>query len=146
MNEYIYAVFLRLYDKFSEGTLRTRILQCLGKHFYLVHYAVTQPLPGFLFRAQPALLTADTSSRIMDDIFSSSDEDARGRLLKIMQDFLVSEADKHAVLQKEKGWLLDDYPGTHTHFALTVSKSKSAKEKVDMEELVGNTDGFAESG
>ena len=57
---------------------------------------------GFLFRAQPALLTAEASSRIMDDIFSSSDEDARGRLLKIMQDFLVSESEKHAAVQKEK--------------------------------------------
>ncbi|KIP08264.1 hypothetical protein PHLGIDRAFT_127100 [Phlebiopsis gigantea 11061_1 CR5-6] len=112
VNDYIYAIFLRLYDKFSEGTLRTRILQCLG----------------FLFRAQPALLTADTSSRIMDDIFSSSDEEARGRLLRIMQEFLVSEAEKHASLQKEK-----------------VSKKLPAQ-KVDMEELVGNTDGFAESG
>lgn len=27
-----------------------------------------------------------------------------------------------------------------------VSKAKSSNEKVDMEELVGNTDGFAESG
>lgn len=41
----------------------------------------------------------------MDDIFSSPDEEARGRLLKIMQDFLVSEAEKHASLQKEKGAL-----------------------------------------
>lgn len=39
----------------------------------------------------------------MDDIFASSDEDARARLLKIMQDFLVSEADKHATREKEKG-------------------------------------------
>ncbi len=37
----------------------------------------------------------------MDDIFASEDEEARGRLLKIMQEFLVSEAEKHAA--KEKG-------------------------------------------
>ncbi|GJE95924.1 sister chromatid cohesion protein-like protein [Phanerochaete sordida] len=114
INEYIYGLFLRLYDRFSGGALRGRILLCLG----------------FLFRAQPALLTAEPSSRIMDDIFSSSDEEARGRLLKIMQDFLVSEAEKHANLQKEKA----------------MAGVKSSIEKVNMQELVGNTDGFAESG
>ena len=31
INEYIYALFLRLYDRFSGGTLRGRILLCLGK-------------------------------------------------------------------------------------------------------------------
>lgn len=56
---------------------------------------------GFLFRAQPALMTADTSATIMDTIFASPEEEARGRLLKILQDFLVSEAVKHAA--KEKG-------------------------------------------
>ena len=102
---------------------------------------------GFLFRAQPTLLTAEASSRIMDDIFSSSDEDARGRLLKIMQDFLVSEAEKHAAIQKEKGMsdFLCRLRYTLTRSVVT-SKTKSAIDKVNMKELVGNTDGFAESG
>lgn len=101
---------------------------------------------GFLFRAQPALLTADTSSRIMDDIFSSSDEEARGRLLRIMQEFLVSESEKHASLQKEKGLAFSTRSSlTSTHHMMLVSKKLPAQ-KVDMEELVGNTDGFAESG
>jgi cohesin loading factor subunit SCC2 len=56
---------------------------------------------GFLFKAQPALLTAETSAHIMDQIFASSDMEARARLLKIMQEFLISEAEKHLV--KEKG-------------------------------------------
>ena len=58
---------------------------------------------GFLFRAQPSLLTAEPSSQIMDDIFASEDEDARSRLLKIMQDFLLAEADKHATKDKDSG-------------------------------------------
>lgn len=41
----------------------------------------------------------------MDAIFVSDDEDARGRLLKIMQEFLVSEADKHSAKEKNAGEL-----------------------------------------
>ncbi|EKM54090.1 uncharacterized protein PHACADRAFT_162472 [Phanerochaete carnosa HHB-10118-sp] len=129
VNEYIYTVFLRLYDKFTESSQRNRILQCLG----------------FLFRAQPALFTTETSSRIMDDIFSSSDKEARGRLLKLMQDFLVTEAEKHANLQKENG-MLAIHVGIWSHCCVAMAKAKSSDEKVNMQELVGNTDGFAESG
>lgn len=46
-------------------------------------------------------MTMDRSARIMDEIFASPEEEARGRLLKILLDFLVSEASKHAA--KEKG-------------------------------------------
>jgi len=46
-------------------------------------------------------MTLERSSMIMDAIFASPEEDARGRLLKIMQEFLVSESAKHAA--KEKG-------------------------------------------
>ncbi|KAF9806781.1 hypothetical protein IEO21_08541 [Rhodonia placenta] len=111
--EHVYQSLLELYDKYRDVGLRGRILQCMG----------------FLFRAQPALMTVDASASIMDAIFASPDEDARGRLLRIVQDFLVSEASKHA--EKEK--------------ANSRSKSSSGKE-VNMEELVGNTDGFADSG
>ena len=55
---------------------------------------------GFLFRAQPTLMTLEQSAGIMDAIFASSDEESRGRLLRIMQDFLVSEAAKHAEQRK----------------------------------------------
>lgn len=55
---------------------------------------------GFLFRAQPTLMTLERSAGIMDAIFASSDEESRGRLLRIMQDFLVSEAAKHAEQRK----------------------------------------------
>jgi cohesin loading factor subunit SCC2 len=46
-------------------------------------------------------MTLDRSATIMDAIFSSPDEESRGRLLRIMQEFLVSEAAKHST--KEKG-------------------------------------------
>jgi cohesin loading factor subunit SCC2 len=82
--EHIYGSLLQLYEKCGNEDLRGRILQCLG----------------FLFRAQPSLMTMDRSSVIMDDIFSSSDEERRGRLLKIIQEFLISEAAKHSAKQK----------------------------------------------
>lgn len=56
---------------------------------------------GFLFRAQPALMTLETSATIMDNIFTSSHNDLRSRLLKIIQEFLVAEASRHN--SKEKG-------------------------------------------
>ena len=45
-------------------------------------------------------MTLDRSAVIMDEIFSSPDEDRRGRLLKIIQEFLISEAAKHSAKQK----------------------------------------------
>ncbi|KAI0761978.1 hypothetical protein BD413DRAFT_221108 [Trametes elegans] len=114
VTEHVYLCLLRLYDKYEESGLQGRILQCLG----------------FLFRAQPALMTAEPSAKIMDAIFASDEEEARGRLLKILQDFLVSEAAKHAANEK----------------AAVGAKSKSASSKVNMEELIGNTEGFADSG
>ncbi|KAF8552743.1 hypothetical protein OG21DRAFT_1477602 [Imleria badia] len=109
--EHIYNSLLSLYAKYSDAGLKGRILQCLG----------------FLFRAQPTLMTLERSAGIMDAIFSSSDEESRGRLLRIMQDFLVSEAAKHAEQRKGSGQGKGD--GV-----------------VDMAELVGNTEGFADSG
>ena len=67
---------------------------------------------------------------IMDAPFASQEEEGRARLLKIMQEFLVSEATKNA--QKEKTKMN--------------TKGKQSATEVDMEELVGNTDGFADSG
>lgn len=46
-------------------------------------------------------MTTERSATVMDGIFASPEEESRGRLLKIMQDFLISEAAKHSA--KEKG-------------------------------------------
>jgi cohesin loading factor subunit SCC2 len=40
-------------------------------------------------------MTAEDSASVMDDIFTSPDEESRGRLLKIIQDFLLSQAAKN---------------------------------------------------
>jgi len=62
-------------------------------------------------------MTLPRSASVMDEIFASPEEDGRGRLLKIIQDFLVSEASKHSA--KEKGNL-----GTSdVHICLIVSRN-----------------------
>lgn len=109
--EHIYNTLLALYAKYTDVGLKGRILQCLG----------------FLFRAQPTLMTLEQSAGIMDAIFASPDEESRGRLLRILQDFLVSEAAKHTEQQKGSG---------------QVKKEGG----LDMAQLVGNTDDFADSG
>jgi hypothetical protein len=47
-------------------------------------------------------MTLESSAVIMDEVFSSSEDSARVRLLKIIQDFLSAEADKNAALLKGK--------------------------------------------
>ncbi|KAJ7644375.1 hypothetical protein FB45DRAFT_897682 [Roridomyces roridus] len=112
--EHIYVTLLGIYQKTSDSPLRACILRCLG----------------FLFRAQPSLMTMPYSSDIMDEVFSSPDQEKRGQLLKIIQDFLFSEAAKHSAKQKDSN----------------ASKGKPKSTDVNMDELVGNTDGFADSG
>ncbi|KAI9448916.1 sister chromatid cohesion C-terminus-domain-containing protein [Russula earlei] len=112
--EHVYNSLLSLYQSHSEPGLRGRTLQCLG----------------FLFRAQPTLMTLESSAMIMDATFASPEEDGHARLLKIMQEFLVSEAAKHAQKEKNK----------------TNTKGRQVPTDINMEELVGNTDGFADSG
>ena len=47
-------------------------------------------------------MTLQRSATIMDSIFASPEEEGHGRLLKIIQDFLISEATKHSVMEKGK--------------------------------------------
>jgi len=107
---HIYNSVLALYEKYEDSGLRGRLLQCLG----------------FLFKAQPTLMTLESSATMMDAIFASDEDDSRARLLKLMQDFLIAESEKHS--EQEKG----------------TAKQKTSG--VNMDELVGNTQGFAESG
>lgn len=45
-------------------------------------------------------MTKEESSKIMDQIFQAPDEEGKGRLLRIMQEFLVSESEKHTAMEK----------------------------------------------
>ncbi|KLO06964.1 hypothetical protein SCHPADRAFT_1002012 [Schizopora paradoxa] len=107
---HIYSNVLALYEKFEDSGLRGRLLQCLG----------------FLFKAQPTLMTLESSATMMDAIFASDEDDSRARLLRLMQEFLIAESEKHSEQEK--------------------NTAKQKTSGVNMDELVGNTQGFAESG
>ena len=82
---------------------------------------------------------------MMDEIFVSGSSDSRARLLRVFQDFLVSESTKHDALKRgiSEFFLLSSSCLTA---AVESQKTVKADRQVDMEELVGNTQGFAESG
>ncbi|KAF9059568.1 hypothetical protein BDP27DRAFT_1341215 [Rhodocollybia butyracea] len=112
ITEHVYTSLIHLHQRYRDATFRARVLPCLG----------------FLFRAQPTLMILDKSAAIMDEIFASEDSDGKARLLKIIQDFLISESIKHSQKEKES------------------AQSRTKPTQVNMDELVGNTDGFADSG
>ncbi|KAL1664712.1 hypothetical protein GGF50DRAFT_101537 [Schizophyllum commune] len=107
----VYTLLLQLYERNENVSFRGRALQCLG----------------FLFRAYPTLMSTQDSAVIMDKVFSGDDEEARARILRIMQEFLQSQEQKHAMQERE-------------------SQKTGGASDVNMDELVGNTDGFADSG
>lgn len=80
---------------------------------------------------------------IMDAIFASPEEEGRGRLLKIMQEFLISEASKHSAKEKGKSPINFFRLVVSLIRILEVTKGKVKPSDVNMDELVGNTDGFA---
>lgn len=51
-------------------------------------------------------MTDGRSSSIMDSILASPDQEGHGRVLRIIQDFLASEAEKHAATEKGKSMML----------------------------------------
>lgn len=112
---HVYMLLLNLHHKVQEEWYQARILHCLG----------------FLFQAQPTLMTLDTSATIMDSIFQSDNEQSQSTLLKIIQDFLISEATKHS---------------EHTRAQAHGKGMAIGSNKLNMDELIGNTEGFADSG
>jgi cohesin loading factor subunit SCC2 len=99
---------------------------------------------GFLFRARPTLMVADTSAAVMDAIFQSREEDARGRLLKIMQDFLFSQVAKH--VEGQKGVYIITASDELFRAVVGGKATKGKGKAVNMDELIGTSDGFADSG
>jgi len=89
-------------------------------------------------------MTMERSAYIMDQIFASPEEEGKGRLLKIIQDFLLSEAEKHSALAKGKKTIFPASPRLNVFLESSTTKPKNCD--VNMDELVGNTEGFADSG
>ena len=89
-------------------------------------------------------MTTDLSATLMDGILASPEDDLRARLLKIIQDFLISESQKHSA--REKGLLIRCVTASELiHWSLEAA-TKATGNTVSMDKLVGNTHDFAESG
>lgn len=100
-------------------------MQCLGKHLQGNNIRMClNDFSGFLFRAQPSLMTLESSATIMDAIFASPDEETRGRLLRIMQEFLVSEAAKHSAKEKGAIFPICRIPHRNLHYQQRMPKAK----------------------
>ncbi|BGP35332.1 Sister chromatid cohesion protein 2 [Rhodotorula toruloides] len=86
---------------------------------------------GFIYRAYPTLMMHPSSTAIMDAIFDSPNPALHVQVLRIIQDFLASQERAAASVA-------------------STATDKKAKKKgstgVKMEELVGNVEGFADSG
>lgn len=85
---------------------------------------------GFVYRAHPTLMLHQASTTIIDAIFESEAPQMHHQILRIVQDFLASQERAVAV-------------------AATLPADKKRKKAVNgvkMEELVGNVEGFADSG
>ena len=92
-------------------------------------------------------MTQEPSTRIMDKIFQSDSDETKGRMLKILHDFLVSEVSKNAGMEKEKGAILPKFIQlAQLNPVIGLKVANGVDEKVNLAELVGNTEDFAESG
>ncbi|SCZ88805.1 BZ3500_MvSof-1268-A1-R1_Chr10-4g03099 [Microbotryum saponariae] len=122
ISEHVYGILVKLHQLQISPVVSAAALSSLG----------------FLFRAYPTLMLLPPSTSIMDAIFASPAQQTQLQLLKIMQDFLGSQARAGGP--------------TTAPASLVVGASKRAAAAakahgaVKIEELVGNVDGFADSG
>jgi len=107
ISEYIYTLLVRVYNLPVGLQVQSAALNSLG----------------FLFRAYPTLMLNPSSTTIMDSVFKTGMPPAQLQLLKILQDFLTSQAK-----------------------ASSTAAQRKAEKGVKIDELVGNVDGFADSG
>ncbi|KAF8315647.1 hypothetical protein DL93DRAFT_2078873 [Clavulina sp. PMI_390] len=112
IHEHLFQALIRLHKLVKAPSIRVRVMQCLG----------------FLYRSYPTLMTEGESTTLMNEVFSSEDMDARAKLLRVIQDFLMSESAKFMAQEK------------------ATTKSSKGKKDVDMGELIGNVIDFADSG
>ncbi|KAK4046628.1 Sister chromatid cohesion protein 2 [Microbotryomycetes sp. JL201] len=84
---------------------------------------------GFLFRGRPTLMQDSRATAILDEVFASRQPQAQLQLLRILQDFFTSRAKKTAQAAEQKK-----------------KQASNGERQVRMEELVGVSDEFAESG
>lgn len=120
-------------DKVSKGSIVDHICESILALYHAPNKTFRAPslqCLGFVFRSYPSLMIGEVIAQIMDDVFKSGSATDRELLLKIILDSLSSN--QHS---------LPDEPSSSSP-----RKKDVAVEKVDMDELVGNTDRFADSG
>lgn len=85
----------------------------------------------------------ESTFQLLDTVFQSQEDEVRGRVLKILQEFLASEAAKRA--EEERGGSL--LSGSEASFSWSCAVYKKGKKgDVDMDELIGSSNTFADSG
>lgn len=107
ISEYIYTLLVKVYGLPLGPQVKSSALNSLG----------------FMFRAYPTLMLNPSSTALMDSVFIAGPIQSQLQLLKILQDFLASQAKASTALTQRK-----------------------AENGVNIDELVGNVDGFADSG
>ncbi|KAK4052266.1 Sister chromatid cohesion protein 2 [Microbotryomycetes sp. JL221] len=118
-------------DSISKGPVPDQVFGMLARLYELVppiRSAVLTSL-GFIFRARPTLMQDTRATTILDEVFESGQPGAQLQLLRILQDFFASRARVTAQLAESKKKI-----------------KASGVRDVRMDELVGNSDVFAESG
>lgn len=96
---------------------------------------------GVLFRGFPALMEVDQGKAVMASIFASGQANDREILLRVFSDFLAAEEKKNAMEEaKQQAMEARNAPSTAKNSALGKDSGK-----VNMKELVGDTDTFAAS-
>ena len=94
----------------------------------------------------------ETTTEIMDNVFSQEGESGgKLRLLQLLQSFLLHQAGQ--VAESDRGTFSSYQPNslltiiTEQQKALASPKKKQSPSKaLDLNQLIGNTDGFADSG
>lgn len=98
---------------------------------------------GYLFRGFPLLMISEEGMGIMDEVFAHGRQAEAERLLKIIVEFLTVDAERRAPEQVATTEPVSKSVGASKRLA---SRKASLNRPVDMTELVGDTDTFADSG
>lgn len=120
----IYYQMIDVYRLSAGTSLHGTALQCLG----------------FLYRAYPTYMTEEASTEIMDKIFRSNAVEAKTMLLRSICDFLVSQSAR--LRDEDKG----NVRRSCLESALKLGRTEEDVPDVDMRQLIGNYESFADSG
>ncbi|CEH15817.1 Sister chromatid cohesion protein SCC2/Nipped-B [Ceraceosorus bombacis] len=119
--EEVFALVLGLYQASPDRAFQTTALQSLG----------------FMFRAHPGLITKESTRKIMSRVFHDGDAGERDLLLRIVREFLTSEQRRSS----------PEAANAKNRASLSSSATRIATpQKVEMNELIGNTETFADTG